>query len=159
MPAAAFRTTMGAMTEPEVEKVVLDTVRRYTLNDSAGVDSRFEQDLRMSEVGRQMLFASMAQAFSARGTSLASNGFFLRDFLACPTPAAVRDVIRQKLSSTGAPTPAPARPVAPAASPTPTPAAPLTPARKTKAKAPSKRASASKKSSPVKGAKRAKKRG
>lgn len=57
---------MGAMTEPEVEKVVLDTVGRYTLNDSAGIGSRFEQDLRMSEVAGQMLFASMAQAPGSR---------------------------------------------------------------------------------------------
>ena len=150
---------MGAMTEPEVEKVVLETVRRYTLNESAGVDARFAQDLGMSEVGRQNLFASMAQAFSARGASLPSNGFLLRDFLACPTPAAVRDAIREKLFGTGAPAAAPARPVAPVASPTPAPVAPKTPAPKRKAKAPTRGASAAKKSSPVKGAKRAKKRG
>ena len=82
------------MTEAEVERVVLDVVRQYTQNESAGASSRFEQDLRLGAVARQMLFASLASAFTARGVSLPSRGFMLSEFLACPTPAAVRDTVR-----------------------------------------------------------------
>ena len=84
------------MTESEVEQVVLDIVRRYTQNESATVQSRFAQDLHLSDVGRQMLFGSLAQAFLARGVSLPSQRFYLSDFLACSTPAAARDAIRVK---------------------------------------------------------------
>jgi hypothetical protein len=106
------------MTESEVEQVVLDVVRRYTQNESATVNSRFAEDLHLSDVGRQMLFASVAQAFVARGLSLPSQKFYLADFLACPTPAHVRDAIRVKafgakvrvLNETAPPPQAPATP-------------------------------------------------
>lgn len=96
------------MTEAEVEDVVVETVRRYTLNDGVTAASRFEADLRLSEAGRQMLFASLAQAFAARGVGLPSQGFYLTDFLACPTPAAAGAAIRAKVFGT-TPTPASGR--------------------------------------------------
>jgi hypothetical protein len=85
------------MTDPEVEPLVLDVVRRYTQNDSVSADSDFRKDLRLSDTGREMLWASLAQAFAARGANLPSYRFYLSDFLTCPTPAAVRDAIRAKV--------------------------------------------------------------
>jgi hypothetical protein len=85
------------MTESEVEALVLETVRRYTANDAVVASSRFEADLRLSEAARQMLFASLAQAFAARGWSLPSHGFLQGDFLACTTPGEARDAIRRKV--------------------------------------------------------------
>jgi hypothetical protein len=99
------------MTDPEVEPLVLDVVRRYTQNESAAADSDFKKDLRLSDAARQMLFASLAQAFAARGANLPSYRFYLTDFLTCPTPAAVRDAIRAKVFKVSAPKPA-AAPVA-----------------------------------------------
>jgi hypothetical protein len=94
------------MTEAEVEKVVLDSVRKYTRDETAALEARFAEDLRMSDVARQMLFASLAQAFNARGVSLPSYGFWQKDFLACPTPAAAEAAIRAKVftRSTGSKT-------------------------------------------------------
>lgn len=83
------------MTEAEVETLVLDAVRRYTGKDVAA-DARFDADLRLSAAAKGNLFASLAQAFAARGLSLPSHGFLQHDFLACPSPAAVRDAIREK---------------------------------------------------------------
>ena len=85
------------MTEGEVEPVLLDAVRRHTGNDAVTAQSRFQQDLRLSDAGRQMLFASLAQTFTARGVSLASHGFLMRDFLACATPAEAREAIVGKV--------------------------------------------------------------
>ena len=96
------------MTEAEVEAIVLETVRRYTLNDAAAAGSRFGPDLGLSDAGRQMLFASLAQAFAARGASLPSQRFYLADFLACPTPAAVVAAIRTRVFKTPAARAAPA---------------------------------------------------
>ena len=99
------------MTEAEVEQVVVEVVRQYTQNAAAGASSRFEEDLRLAEVARQMLFASVASAFAARGVSLPSRGFMLSQFLACPTPGAVRDAIRERVFAAAAPAkPAPPRP-------------------------------------------------
>ena len=118
------------MTETEVEQLVLDSVRRYTAKDSVGLGSRFEADLRLSEAARGMLFASLAQAFSARGVSLPSHGFLQRDFLACPTPADVRDAIRQKVFGAAAPAkPAAAKTAPPRKKATPKPAAKSRPAK------------------------------
>ena len=105
------------MTEGEVERAVLETVRRFTLNESAGARSRFEQDLRLGATSRQMLFASVAEAFAARGVSLPGHQFLLADFLACDTPAAVSEAIRGKVygitkSTPSAPAGPPARPTA-----------------------------------------------
>ena len=85
------------MTDPEVEPLVLDIVRRYTQNESVSADSDFKKDLRLSDAGREMLWASLAQAFAAHGANLPSYRFYLSDFLTCPTPAAVRDAIRAKV--------------------------------------------------------------
>ena len=91
------------MTDPEVEPLVLDVVRRYTQNESVAPDTRFDKDLHLSDAARQMLFASLAQAFAARGANLPSYKFYLSDFLTCPTPAAVRDAIRAKVFKVSAP--------------------------------------------------------
>ena len=107
------------MTDSEVEQVVLDVVRKYTSNESAGAGSRFEQDLRLSAAARGMLFASLAQAFAARGVSLPGHQFYLSNFLTCPTPAAVCDAIRAKVF--GAATPKAAEGPAPATPPAPGP--------------------------------------
>lgn len=88
------------MTEAEVEQVVLDTVRRFTLNEAATSASQFERDLRLSDTGRQMLFASLVQAFAARGVGMPSQGFYLAEFLACPTAAAVGLAIRARVFGT-----------------------------------------------------------
>ena len=122
------------MTDSEAEPLVLDVVRRHTQNDSLTRDARFDRDLRLSDASRQMLWASMAQAFAARGVSLPSYRFYLSDFLACPTPGAVGDAIRAKVfrvtppkaaepaaappaaTSTSAPTSTP-KPAAPKAKP------------------------------------------
>ena len=101
------------MTEAEVEQVVLAVVRAYTQNEAAGPGSRFEGDLHLNEVSRQMLFASLAAAFSARGVSLPTHGYFLSNFLTCPTPASVRDAIRVKVFGA----PEPSKPATPAAAP------------------------------------------
>jgi hypothetical protein len=85
------------MTESEVETVLLDVVRKYTQNDAVTADARFDKDLHLSDAARQMLFASLAQAFAARGANLPSYRFYMSDFLTCPTPAAVRDAIRAKV--------------------------------------------------------------
>ena len=85
------------MTDSEAESLVLDVVRRHTQNDSVTRDARFDRDLRLSDASRQMLWASMAQAFAARGVSLPSYRFYLSDFLACPTPGAVGDAIRARV--------------------------------------------------------------
>jgi hypothetical protein len=103
-----------SMTPSEVEQVVLDVVRRYTQNDTVAPDADFKTDLRLSDPARQMLFASLAQAFTARGANLPSYQFYLSDFLKCPTPAAVRDAIRAKVFKVvapAAPAPVPAAPV------------------------------------------------
>ena len=110
------------MTDADVEALVLDAVRRYTGNPAAEADSAFDRDLRLSDAGRQNLFASLAQAFAAKGLPLPSHGFYLSDFLACPTPAAVRDAIRAKAFGKAAP--ATARPEPARAQPQP--AAPAT---------------------------------
>ena len=141
------------MTEAEVETLVLETVRRYTAKDAVAPGSDFEADLRLSAAARQMLFASLAQAFSARGLSLPSHGFLQRDFLACPTPAAVRDAIRAKVFGAAA---APAKRAAGPASPAGAKAAGA--GRPHKAKAPTKRAVAPKKAAKAKGAKAKKRR-
>jgi hypothetical protein len=104
------------MTDSEVDQLVLDVVRKYTTNESAAAGSRFEQDLRLTEAARGMLFASLAQAFSARGVSLPGRLFYLSDFLTCPTPAAAADAIRAKVFGVGSP-----KAEAPAAAPIPTP--------------------------------------
>ena len=98
------------MTEAEVGQVVLETVRKYTMNDGAAPETRFEQDLRLGDAARQMLFASLAQAFSARGVSLPSHQFYLSDFVACPTPAAAAEAIRGRVFGTVAPARASAAP-------------------------------------------------
>jgi hypothetical protein len=85
------------MTESEVEQVVLNSVRKYTLNQSVTMESQFDADLKLTTPARQMLFAFVAEAFNARGVSLPSHGFYLSDFLACATPGAVRDVIVGKM--------------------------------------------------------------
>jgi hypothetical protein len=127
------------MTDTEVEQVVLDVVRQYTQNESAAASSRFEEDLRLRERGREMLFASLASAFAARGVNLPSRGFMLSQFMSCPTPAAVRDGIREKVFGA---TPA-ARPAAAPAREAREPARPAAEAErgakvKRKAKAPAK---------------------
>ena len=106
------------MMPSEVEPLVLDVVRRYTQNESVAAETRFDKDLKLSDAARQMLFASMAQAFAARGANLPTYRFYLSDFLACPTPAAVRDAIREKVFKVATPKAA-AGPVAnePAAKP------------------------------------------
>src|SRR5256885_1110209 len=83
------------MMDAEVEPLVLDVVRRYTQNESVAPEVCFDKDLHLSDAARQMLFASLARAFAARGTTLPSYKFSLSDFLTCPTPAAVRDAIRE----------------------------------------------------------------
>jgi hypothetical protein len=102
------------MTDAEVEALVLEAVRRYSASDAAGIDSRFDADLRLGDAARQMLFASMAQAFAAKGMSLPSHGFLQRDFLACATPAEVRDSIRERVFGRARAKDLP-RPAAPAA--------------------------------------------
>jgi len=103
------------MTDSEVEPLVLDVVRRYTQNESAAADSDFKKDLRLSDAGREMLWASLAQAFAAHGANLPTYRFYLSDFLTCPTPAAVRDAIRAKVFKVAAPKASPAPvPVPPA---------------------------------------------
>ena len=111
------------MTDSEAEPLVLDVVRRHTQNDSLTRDARFDRDLRLSDASRQMLWASMAQAFAARGVSLPSYRFYLSDFLACPTPGAVGDAIRARVFRVTPPKAA--EPPAPTSTPasTPTPAA------------------------------------
>ena len=91
------------MTDSEVEQVLLDVVRKYTSNESAGAGSRFEQDLRLGGAARGMLFASLAQAFAARSVSLPGHQFYLSNFLTCPTPAAARDAIRAKVFGAATP--------------------------------------------------------
>ena len=101
------------MAEFDVEAVILDTVRRQSGNASAAANSRFAEDLGMSENGRKALFAFMTEAFTARGVNLPARGFYQTDFLACRTPAevhaAVRDAmsgVRKKSASPAAPKPA-----------------------------------------------------
>ena len=118
------------MTEAEVERAVLEAVRRFTLNESAAVRSRFEQDLRLGAASRQMLFASIAEAFAARGVSLPGHQFLLTDFLACDTPAAAAEAIRGKVY--GAAKPAPSAPAGPPPGPPAAPAKVNEPARKAK---------------------------
>lgn len=148
------------MTDAEVESLVLETVRRYTTNEAAGIGSRFGADLRLSDAARQMLFASMAQAFAARGWSLPSHGFFQGDFLACATPAEVRDAIRQKVF--GAATAKKARTAGAVTQPATPPAIREKPPRTTakpRAKAkPGGKRPASRKPSPSKGTRPARKR-
>jgi hypothetical protein len=147
------------MTEAEVEPLVLDAVRRYSGNDAVTAQSRFQQDLRMSDAGRQMLFASLAQTFTARGVSLASNGFLMRDFLACATPADVREAVVAKVFGRAViparkPTSPPAS--ATASSPAPAPASapaaevPAVTAAPAKAKATARRKPVAKKVAPKK---------
>ena len=111
------------MTDSEAEPMVLDVVRRHTQNDSVTRDARFDRDLRLGDASRQMLWASMAQAFAARGVSLPSYRFYLSDFLACPTPGAVGDAIRARVFRVTPPKAAEpaAAPPAPTSTPTPTP--------------------------------------
>jgi hypothetical protein len=89
------------MTETEVEKVVLDTLRKYTRDEAVSLEARFAEDLRLSDAARQMLFAQLAQAFDARGVSLPGHGFWQRDFLGCTTPAAAQAAIRAKIFARG----------------------------------------------------------
>ena len=84
------------MTEPEAEKLVADTVRRYA-GEGVRMDARFAEDLRMGEMTRQMLFAHLAESFNARGVSLPGRGFYLRDFMACKSPAEVESTIRSRI--------------------------------------------------------------
>ena len=132
-----------SMTESEVESLVLDVVRRHTQNDAVTPDAHFDRDLRLSEPGRQMLWASMAQAFAARGVSLPSQRFYLSDFLTCPTPAAVRDAIREKVFRVTPPKSAEPAAAPPAPAPTPKPA-------ERKAKPTAKKPTVSKKVAPKK---------
>jgi hypothetical protein len=128
------------MTQADVEPVVLDAVRRYTADESAGPRSRFQQDLRLSDAGRQMLFASLAQTFLARGVSLASHGFLLRDFLACATPADVREAVVARVFGKAVLPPRAKSAVPPAIAPAaaPPPEVPAKTSAGAKAKAPAK---------------------
>lgn len=142
------------MTDPEVELLVLDVVRRYTQNESVAPGTRLDKDLHLSDAARQMLFASLAQAFAARGENLPERRFYLSDFLACPTPAAVRDAIRAKAFKAVAPKAA--APAATASAPESKPAADRT---KPAAKKPAARKKApQKKPAPKKSAGAAKRR-
>jgi len=85
------------MTESEVEQVVLNSVRKYTLNQSVTMESQFDADMNLTAPAKQMLFAFVAEAFNARGVSLPSHGFYLSDFVACATPGAVRDAVIGKM--------------------------------------------------------------
>ena len=51
------------MTESEVEQVVLNSVRKYTLNPSVTMESEFDADMKLTTPARQMLFAFVAEAF------------------------------------------------------------------------------------------------
>ena len=81
------------MTESEVETVVLSTVRRFASDDGIVAKARFKEDLHMSELGRQSLFAYLVEAFNAKGVSLPSRGFFLSAFMPCTSPADVQSAI------------------------------------------------------------------
>ena len=91
------------MTQEEVETVVLETVRRYSPNGKASEETRIEKDLRLTELARQRLFASLVEAFNARGTNLPSRGYFLSNFNACPTVADVQSAICAALFAKSAP--------------------------------------------------------
>ena len=86
------------MAEFDVEAVILETVRRQSGNAAAGANSRFAEDLGMSEIGRKALFAFMTEAFTARGVNLPARGFYQTDFLACRTPAEVHAAVRDAMS-------------------------------------------------------------
>ena len=148
------------MTETEVDQVVLDIVRKFTSKEVTP-RSRFDTDLRVNEVGRQMLFASVAEAFKARGVSLPSHGFYQSNFLACPTPGDVCAAIRAKAFAPPgtkpktAPAPAPdvAAPAPGAAAPAPsadTPAAAGTEASAPEATARAKKSTPTRKKTAVK---------
>jgi hypothetical protein len=91
------------MTQEEVETLVLETVRRYSPNGKASEDTRIEKDLRLTELARQRLFASLVEAFNARGTNLPSRGYYLSNFNACPTVADVQSAINAALFTKSAP--------------------------------------------------------
>ena len=85
------------MTSSEVENLVLDAVKRHTLNEKVGGKTRFAEDLHLSATSRQMLFASMVESFNAKGVSLPSRGFFLSHFLTCQTPGDVQSALSAKV--------------------------------------------------------------
>ena len=121
------------MADFDPETIVLETVRRQTGKESAGLKSRFAEDLGLSEEGRRSLFAYMVETFTAKGQNLPSRGFYLSDFLQCRTVGDAVDAIKSTLAGTrrpsrtaakaGAPTTAAK---APAASSPPAPSAPTT---------------------------------
>ena len=110
------------MADFDPDTVVLDVVRKQTGNATAAPESRFAEDLGLSENGRRALFAFMVEAFTARGLNLPARGFFLSDFLVCKTPGdvqrAIKDIMsgarKQKPAAAKAPTASPAAPTAPA---------------------------------------------
>ena len=114
------------MADFDPETIVLETVRRQTGKESAGLKSRFAEDLGLSEEGRRSLFAYMVETFTARGHNLPSRGFYLSDFLQCRTPGEVLDAIKATLAGTRKPSRAPA---AKAAAPATTAKAPPTTAK------------------------------
>src|SRR5690348_8220844 len=88
------------MTQEEADKIVQDALRRYA-GERAEMNARFAEDLRMNEMARQMLFSAIADTFNAKGSSLPGRGFFLRDFLACATPAEALAAISAKVFTGG----------------------------------------------------------
>jgi hypothetical protein len=108
------------MGEFDLESLVLEVIRGHTGRQAAGSRSRFDQDLGLSENGRNALFAFLVEAFSARGVNLPSRRFYLSDFMKCATPGEVQEAIREALSGVKRkPEPAP---TAPATQPAPAPA-------------------------------------
>src|SRR5688572_12722557 len=85
------------MTEEESDKLVLDTMSRYAGGGAGRPEARFVEDLRLSDMARQGIFAHLAESFSARGVSLPSRGFYLKDFLACTSPGDVQSTIRSRV--------------------------------------------------------------
>jgi hypothetical protein len=86
------------MGEFDVDTLVLDILRKQTGQASAGMRSRFTEDLGLSDNGRNALFAFLVEAFSARGVNLPSRGFFLSDFLKCTTVAEAQAAIRDAIA-------------------------------------------------------------
>jgi hypothetical protein len=88
------------MADFDPETIVLETVRRQTGKESAGLKSRFAEDLGLSDNGRRTLFAYMVETFTAKGQNLPARGFYLTDFLQCDTVGEVLDAIKATLAGT-----------------------------------------------------------
>ena len=147
------------MADFDPETIVLETVRRQTGKESAGLKSRFAEDLGLSEEGRRNLFAYMVETFTAKGQNLPSRGFYLSDFLQCRTPGEVLDAIKATLAGTRKPSKAPAAaPAATTKAPSTTGKAPSPSTAPTTAKPPAPTAKADKSGGAKKKAKGGKRR-